>query len=146
VASLIKRRRASQDEVTARRFALYQIVAAMHPMTVRQVFYQATVRGIVEKTEAGYSRVQTDLVWMRRNSFWVFGPSLNPGWDGANIVRLPYDWLTDSTRWQRKPRSFSDPRQALLEPPSSIARRFGPRSARMSRSGSKRMRSPVSCT
>ena len=34
----------------------------MKPMTVRQVFYQATVRGIVEKTEAGYTKVQTDLV------------------------------------------------------------------------------------
>ena len=34
-------------------------------MTVRQVFYQATV-GIVEKTEAGYTKVQTDLVQMRR--------------------------------------------------------------------------------
>ena len=38
----------------------------MKPMTVRQVFYQATVRGIIEKTEAGYTKVQTDLVLMRR--------------------------------------------------------------------------------
>jgi len=38
----------------------------MRPMTVRQVFYQATVRGIVEKTEAGYAKVQNDLVLMRR--------------------------------------------------------------------------------
>jgi hypothetical protein len=30
-------------------------------MTVRQVFYQATVRGIVEKEESGYNKVQTDL-------------------------------------------------------------------------------------
>jgi hypothetical protein len=31
-------------------------------MTVRQVFYQATVRGLVEKTESsGYPKVQTDL-------------------------------------------------------------------------------------
>ncbi len=35
-------------------------------MTVRQVFYQATVRGVVEKSEAGYTKVQTDLVIMRR--------------------------------------------------------------------------------
>jgi hypothetical protein len=30
-------------------------------MTVRQVFYQATVHGLVEKSEAGYNKVQTDL-------------------------------------------------------------------------------------
>jgi hypothetical protein len=28
---------------------------------VRQVFYQATVRNLVEKSEAGYNKVQTDL-------------------------------------------------------------------------------------
>lgn len=36
-------------------------------MTVRQVFYQATVRGIIEKTEAGYDKVQSLLVTMRRD-------------------------------------------------------------------------------
>jgi hypothetical protein len=30
-------------------------------MTVRQVFYQATVRGVIEKTESGYNKVQTLL-------------------------------------------------------------------------------------
>ena len=40
----------------------------------------------MEKTEAGYTKVQTDLVQMRR----------------AGV--LPYDWLADNTRWQRKPR------------------------------------------
>jgi len=30
-------------------------------MTVRQVFYQATVHGLVEKAESGYAKVQTDL-------------------------------------------------------------------------------------
>ena len=56
------------------------IVEAMRPMTVRQVFYQATVKGLVEKSEAGYGKVQTDLALMRR--------------DGE----LPYDWLVDNTR------------------------------------------------
>ena len=44
-------------------------------MTVRQVFYQATVRDIVEKTEGGYTKVQTDLTLMRRAG------------------ELPYDWV-----------------------------------------------------
>ena len=63
--SHIKRHRSTKAEVQHRRNELYNIVARMHPMTVRQVFYQATVLDLVEKTEAGYNKVQTDLVLMR---------------------------------------------------------------------------------
>lgn len=94
-ASPIKRHRATKAEVEKRREALYGIVADMHPMIVRQVYYQATVRGIVEKTVPGYDKVQTDLVIMRK----------------AGV--LPYGWLVDNTRWQRKPRTFSSVQQAL---------------------------------
>ena len=66
-------------------------------MTVRQVFYQATVRGLVEKAESGYAKVQTDLTVMRRAG------------------DLPYDWLADNTRWQRKPRTFDSVEDALRE-------------------------------
>jgi len=69
----------------------------MHPMIVRQVFYQASVRGIVDKSESGYTKVQTDLVQMRR----------------AGV--LPYDWLADNTRWQRKPNTFTSVQEALEE-------------------------------
>jgi hypothetical protein len=65
-ASHIKRRRSTRAQVDQRRDALFEIVSAMKPMTVRQVFYQASVRGIVEKSESGYTKVQTDLVQMRR--------------------------------------------------------------------------------
>ncbi len=78
-----------------RRRLLQAIVRDGRPMTVRQVFYQATVRGIVEKAESGYTKVQTDLVAMRRSG------------------EMPYDWLADNTRWQRKPRTFSSVQQAL---------------------------------
>ena len=64
-ASHIKRHRATKAEVRSRRDDLFAIVDEMRPMTVRQVFYQATVRGLVEKSEAGYNKVQTDLVVMR---------------------------------------------------------------------------------
>jgi len=94
-ASHIKRRRSTREQIESRRNSLFEIVAAMKPMTVRQVFYQATVRGIVEKDEAGYAKVQTDLVQMRRAG------------------ELPYNWLADNTRWQRKPRTFDSPEQAL---------------------------------
>jgi hypothetical protein len=57
--------------------------------------YQATVKGIIEKTDAGYTKVQTDLVVMRKSG------------------ELPYGWLTDNTRVQRKPRSFDGVEEAL---------------------------------
>jgi hypothetical protein len=96
-ASHINRRRATKLEVESRRSALFEIVAEMRPMTVRQVFYQATVRGVVEKTEAGYTKVQTDLVKMRRAG------------------ELPYGWLADNTRLMRKPRTFDGVEEALNE-------------------------------
>ena len=95
-ASHIKRR-ATKAEVEARRNALHNIVRVMKPMTVRQVFYQATVAGIVEKSEAGYNKVQTDLVQMRK--------------EGS----LPYSWLADNTRWQRKPNTYDSVEQALQD-------------------------------
>jgi hypothetical protein len=63
--SLIKRHRSTKVEVERRRLNLYDIVNSGQPMTVRQVFYQAVVRGIVEKAESGYAKVQTDLTLMR---------------------------------------------------------------------------------
>jgi hypothetical protein len=95
-ARQIKRHRATRAEMAERREALYAIVAEQQPMTVRQVFYQATVRGVIEKTEAGYTKVQTLLAEMRR--------------DGE----MPYAWLADNTRWMRKPQTYSGPQQALL--------------------------------
>ena len=66
MASHIKRHRATKSEVEVRRDRLLAIIRAQKPMTVRQVFYQATVHGIVEKAETGYCKVQTDLTHMRR--------------------------------------------------------------------------------
>ena len=65
-ASPIKRIRATRDEMEARMDALLDITAEMQPMTVRQVFYQASVRGVVDKTETGYGKVQRALVDLRR--------------------------------------------------------------------------------
>jgi len=59
-----KRQRSTKAEIEARREATLDIIEAGRPMTVRQVFYQATVRGLVEKAESGYAKVQTDLTVM----------------------------------------------------------------------------------
>jgi hypothetical protein len=90
-----KRIRAKKAEVINRRDELYKLVDNMRPMTVRQVFYQASVRKLVDKSESGYFKVQDDLSIMRRAG------------------RLPYDWLADNTRWQRKPSTFDGPDHML---------------------------------
>ena len=87
-ASKIKRHRATKAQVEGRRDELFDIVEKMQPMTVRGVYYQATVRKLVEKTLSGYTKVQTDLTRMRRAG------------------ELPYDWITDGTRRPLKARSF----------------------------------------
>src|SRR5262245_57882004 len=87
----------TKAEVEAWRAALLDIIEAGRPMTVWQVFYQATVHDLVEKAERGYRNVQTDLTVMRRTG------------------ELPYDWLADNTRWERKPLSFDSIEQALRD-------------------------------
>jgi hypothetical protein len=75
--------------------ALINIVFEISPCTVRQVFYQATVRGVIEKTEAGYGKVQRLLVPLRR--------------DGE----IDYSDIADNTRWMRKPTTWSSLKTAV---------------------------------
>jgi hypothetical protein len=126
-ASPIRRTRATKAEVEARREALLDIIEVGRPMTVRQVFYQATVRELVEKAESGYAKVQNDLTLMRRAG------------------DLPYDWLADNTRWQRKPRTFDSVEQALRDTAAFYRKSLCGRTLTpTSRSGWKRTRSPAS--
>jgi hypothetical protein len=72
-------------------------------MTVRQTFYQATVRGLVEKTESGYKQtVVAFLSQLRR--------------DGT----IPFEWIVDNTRELNEPSTWSTPRQIL----DTAARQF----------------------
>jgi hypothetical protein len=95
VPRLIKRERSTRTEVIQRRAGLWLIVRSGYPMTVRQVFYQATVKGLVPKSEQGYGMVKHDLTLMRRAG------------------ELNYTWLADNTRWQRKPHSYDGIAEAL---------------------------------
>jgi hypothetical protein len=91
----IKRARATRAEMEERADALLAIVREIKPCTIRGSFYQATVHGIVEKTEAGYAKVQRMLAALRL--------------EGA----LPWHWITDNTRWQRKPTTWDSLRDAV---------------------------------
>jgi hypothetical protein len=90
-----RHRRPTREEMEARFEAIFDIVAEIEPCGVRQVFYQTVVRGLMDKTEADYDKVQRALVRMRR--------------DG----RVPYGWIVDGTRWTHKPTSYSSLEQAV---------------------------------
>ena len=95
VGSHIKRKRATKAEMAARADALIEIVEDVAPATVRQVYYQATVRGVMEKTESGYDKVQRMLANLRREG------------------EVDYADITDNTRWMRKPRTYSSVEEAV---------------------------------
>jgi hypothetical protein len=84
-------------DTTERRAALYKIVQEQHPITVRGVFYQAEVRGIVGKDENGYKMVQTDLTLMRKSG------------------ELPYEWIVDNTRQVIEPYAYDSVADALAQ-------------------------------
>jgi hypothetical protein len=72
---------------------------------VRQVFYALTVRGVIAKAEAEYHQtVVRLLVEMREKG------------------TIPFGWLADNTRWQRKPTTFTGI-EACLNSTSQFYRR-----------------------
>jgi hypothetical protein len=72
------------------RDAVHELTGRFERMTVRQVFYQLETLTIVAKTEGGYRQVQKQVLRMRREGL------------------LGWAFITDGTRWQRKPDSYSD--------------------------------------
>jgi hypothetical protein len=88
--------RRSKAEIERIENAIYRIVKADHPMTVRQTFYRLVADGIVEKDEGEYKHtVGRLLLRMRRQR------------------TLPYAWIADNTRWMRKPTTFNGVEEAL---------------------------------
>ncbi len=84
------RQRRTKRAIEQLKAVLYEVLAADHPMTVRQVFYQLVARGAIEKTEAEYKRTVCRLLAVMRRA-----------------EELPYTWLEDNTRWVRRPESYA---------------------------------------
>lgn len=105
-ASPFKRRRATKDEMEARAEFLIAYAKEHAPVTVRQLFYAATVADVpgIEKTEGGYSKVQAQCLDLRRAG------------------RLPYHCIADATRYMRKPRTF-DGWEAALQDTANLYRK-----------------------
>jgi hypothetical protein len=95
-SSSIKRNRRTRADVHHIRKELVEIVSSIEPATVRQVFYQAVSRGLVEKSEAEYKQTICRLLTDMRL-------------DGS----LPFGSIADSTRWMRKPKTWSSAEDAI---------------------------------
>jgi hypothetical protein len=83
--------------MVTRRRRLIEIITAEHPATVRQMYYQAVVVGIVGKTDEDYDKVQRMLTELRR--------------DGS----IPYEWIRDEGRFVRQPFTVDGIIEALDE-------------------------------
>ena len=92
----IKRVRRSRDEMDAIRETIVQVLAEHSPMTVRQVYYALTVRGVIAKTEAEYKQTVVRLLDDMR-------------WSGE----VDWDDISDATRWTHKPRSYDSVEDAI---------------------------------
>lgn len=92
----IKRRRRTNAELDRIRDAIYETLETDHPQTIRGCFYQLTTKGAIEKTEREYKGTVVRLLVQMRI-------------DGI----VPFDWISDNTRWQRKPRTWSSMEAAL---------------------------------
>ncbi len=78
--------------------AVYNLFEEMHPpMTVRQIYYALTVRGIVPKSEKGYRTTLDYLAQMRE------------------VGDLRFDYIADNTRWVIKPASYCGIQHVLYE-------------------------------
>ncbi len=92
----IKRARRTNAEMEAIRAAIFSELEETHPQTVRHVFYRMATLNMVPKQEKlGYPTVKIQLLNMRK------------------VGRVPWTWIADSTRWQRKPRSYGSLEEAL---------------------------------
>jgi len=93
-ASPTKRR--TKADIQDLRNAMFEMVEQAAPMTVRQVFYRGVGFGLWDKTEGDYKNVVCRLLASMRRDH-----------------DMPFDWIADGTRWQRKPTTHSSMEAAL---------------------------------
>jgi hypothetical protein len=90
-----KRPRRTKAAMAALDETLTTVVAADQPTTNRHTFYRAVSAGAIAKTAQEYRAVCRRLVHLRR----------------AGVI--PYHWLTDNTRWIRRPPTYGTVREML---------------------------------
>src|SRR5215217_5402953 len=102
--SPVKRARRTKAELAELHDAILAVCELDNPLTVRGVFYRCLAAGAVPKTETAYHAVQRETLKLRRAG------------------RLPYEWISDGTRWHIKSRSWSSVDQALDDAAASYRR------------------------
>jgi len=95
-SSPIKRERRTSADIDDIKGAIHRALEADHPMTVRQVFYRLVSEGVIAKTEQEYKTTVCRLLGVMRRE-----------------KQIPYGWITDSTRWMRKPTTHSSVEDAI---------------------------------
>jgi hypothetical protein len=90
------KRRRGREAMAIIRDAIKEILRADHPQTVRQVFYQLVVHGVIEKTEGEYQRTVIRLLSEMRL-------------DG----QIDWSWIVDESRRTRDTRTFNNISDAL---------------------------------
>lgn len=95
-----KRTRRTKAEMAFIRRAIYDVAKAMNPITDRSIFYQLVNRPVpvLEKLESQYKGTVIRLVGEMRER-----------------GELPWGWITDNTRLQRKPRTHFSLEDALID-------------------------------
>jgi hypothetical protein len=79
------------------REAVLGLQSVYRVVTVRGAFYLLVAGGVVEKTESSYRSAQRQILGMRREGV------------------LPWSFIADHTRWQRKPRTYDRLEDALAD-------------------------------
>lgn len=79
------------------RNAILELPSEQAQMTVRGIFYALTVRGVVDKTEAGYRQVQRQVLQLRRDD------------------QLDWGFVADGTRWVSQPETWNSVDDVLQE-------------------------------
>ena len=88
--------RRSSANIQELRLVIRDRLTQENPMTVRQVFYQLVSLGAIEKTEKEYKHTVVRLLTDMRH-------------DGE----IPFEWIADGTRRERKPCTFSSIEEAI---------------------------------
>lgn len=101
-----KRHRGTKSEMEVRAAFLIEYAEKHQPVTVRQLYYAATVAGLpgIQKDDNGYTAIQRQVLELRRSG------------------RMPYGNITDMTRWRRKPKTHGSI-AAALEDTAALYRR-----------------------
>jgi hypothetical protein len=98
--------RATKAEMKTRYAAFVRLAAQNAPASVRHLYYRAVVAGVsgITKDDSGYSKAQRAVLALRR------------------LELVPYEWIVDLTRWQRKAASYNSVNDAL-QATASVYRR-----------------------